>query len=61
MFIERDPNVNKLSDDVFSKLNDIFNQIDPKPEKSKTENNVSFVSMEDAAAELLKIYKNETN
>jgi hypothetical protein len=61
MFIERDPNVNKLSEEVFSKLNDIFKQIDPKPDKTKTENDVSFVSMEDAAAELLTIYKNETN
>ena len=54
MIIERDKKNLKLQQEVFGKLNDIINTIDPV-EELKSENNVQFVDVEAAARELLKM------
>jgi hypothetical protein len=54
MVIERDNKVVNMENQLFSQLTTIMNQIDPKPVKEidKT-NGVKFISIEDAAKELL--------
>ena len=55
---EKDPTINKLASDVFSKLADIS-----KPDKNEKSSgdNVSFVSPEDALKELIKMQKDQTS
>ena len=52
---DRDPNSRKLEMEVNSKLEKIFNDLEPKREKPlrSTTRGVNFVSVEDALKELL--------
>ncbi len=55
---EKDPTINKLASDVFSKLADIS-----KPDKNEKPSgeDVNFVSPEDALKELIKMQKDQTS
>jgi hypothetical protein len=52
--IERDKNINSLQSEVNSKILDIVNQLMPE-ETGKDANDNLFVSVEDAAKELLRM------
>jgi hypothetical protein len=52
MIIEKDKKNLELQREVFGRMNEIFNAIDPVKEPA-TENNVAFVDIEAAARELL--------
>lgn len=51
--IERDPNNRKLENEVNQKLFDIIKTIEPEKPTTVKVNNVAFISVEDAARELL--------
>lgn len=51
--IERDPNNKKLENEVNQKLHDIFKTIEPEKPLQQKIGSVNFVSVEDAAKELL--------
>lgn len=54
MFIERDQKNAKMQAELFSKMSDIINAIDPIQQNSNDiVNNVKFVDMESAIKELL--------
>lgn len=54
MFIERDPRNKIMQAELFSRMNDIINAVDPIPNNEKeVVNNVTFVDVEAAARELL--------
>jgi hypothetical protein len=56
MIIERDKKNLELQNEVFGKINDIFNSIDPVSTSNNTvDNNVKFVDIESAAKELLAL------
>jgi hypothetical protein len=53
--IERDPNIQKLEQDVFAKIQEI---VKPEPlEQGQATLNVQFVSFEDAVRELAQMNK----
>lgn len=52
---ERDPNRRALETEVRSKLEEIYNTLEPDQSKERDRNNVSFVSIEDAIKELLEM------
>ena len=54
--IDRDPNNKKLEFDVFSKLDKIYDDIEPKRSKKEKSNlGINFVSVEDAIKELQEL------
>jgi len=56
MIIERDKKNLELQKEVFGKINDIFNSIDPvSSNNNDVNNNVKFVDIESAARELLAL------
>lgn len=57
--ITRDKNNRKLEQEVFSKLNDVYDTYFPKRLSDNTINDTKFIGVEDAIKELLKM-QNET-
>lgn len=55
MFIERDHKITKMEQSLGAQLAEIMNQIDPKSVKEVDKSGVTFISVEDAAKELLAL------
>jgi hypothetical protein len=53
--IERDPNIQKLEQDVFAKIQEIVKPVQSNQEQTTT--NVQFISFEDAIREIAQMNK----
>jgi hypothetical protein len=53
--IDRDPNNKRLQIEVENKLEEIFNNFEPKKEQLQIKNNLKDISVEDAVKELLSM------
>lgn len=53
--IERDPNVQQLEQQVFNKLQDIVKQQEPFLKDTENNNQIRFVSFEEALKELVTL------